>query len=152
MFNKDSDQAKMGRAGENIVQNYLSGKGHTIKISIDQYDSEKDMLVNGKKVEVKTQVPFIMKDAFSIKENQLKKCLSADMVYFVSVPSKVRKHHSDGKVYIIESGKMEYHLHKTQDGRKMILIPIKQPDMIEAFSMLPLESEILQSYSVSKWN
>ena len=38
------------------------------------------MKVNDKTVEVKTQVPFIFKNAFTIKDNhQLKKCKNADL-------------------------------------------------------------------------
>ena len=152
MFDKDGPQAKMGRAGETIVQNWLNKNGFVVEASVDQYDSEKDMLVEGKKIEVKTQVPFIMKDAFSILQKQLNKCLKADFVYFVSVPNSTKKHYSDGKVYRIESNKIKYQFHKTKDGRQMILIPIKQPDMKEVFQMTTKECEILQRYSVSKWN
>jgi broad specificity polyphosphatase/5'/3'-nucleotidase SurE len=110
------------------------------------------MLVDGKKIEVKTQVPFIIKDAFSILQKQLNKCLKADAVYFVSVPNTKKEHYSDGKVYRIESNKIKYQFHKTKDGRQMILIPIRQPDMKEVFQMSQKECEILQRYSVSKWN
>lgn len=152
MFDTEAPQAKMGRAGETIVHNWLNKNGFLVEASVDQYDSEKDMLVNGKKIEVKTQVPFIMKDAFSILQKQLNKCLKADVVYFVSVPNSTRKHYSDGKVYRIDSNKIKYQFHKTKDGRQMILIPIKQPDLQEVFQMSKKECEILQRYSVSKWN
>ncbi len=152
MFDTEAPQAKMGRAGETIVHNWLNKNGFVVEASVDQYDSEKDMLVEGKKIEVKTQVPFVIKDAFSILQKQLNKCLKADMVYFVSVPNTKHMHYSDGKVYRIESNKIKYQFHKTKDGRQMILIPIRQSDMIEVFQMSPKECQILQRYSVSKWN
>lgn len=146
----DAPQAKMGRAGETIVTNYFNRLGVMVEASVDQYDSEKDMLIDGKRVEVKTQVPFIKKNAFTIKENQLRKCLNADMVYFISVPNATYRHFSDGKVYCIESDKLQYTRYATKDGRNMVLIPIAQ--MEEVFELSDKECRILQSYSVSSWN
>lgn len=152
MFDNDSSQAKLGRAGETIVLNWFSSKGIPFQVSVDQYDSQKDMIAEGKKIEVKTQVPFVMKDAFTFKENQLRKCLNADYVYFVSVPNEKRPHHSAGKVYRIESIQLKYDYYTTKDGRKMVLVPIKQEAMQELFEMTEKEAKILQRYSVSGWN
>lgn len=152
MFDSDSSQAKLGRAGETIVLNWFNKNGISIEVSVDQYDNQKDMIADKKKIEVKTQVPFVIKNAFTFKENQLKKCLNADYVYFVSVPNETRKHFSDGKVYRIESMKLKYDRYTTKDGRKMIIVPITQEDMQEVFSMTEAEAKILQRYSVSGWN
>lgn len=152
MFDNDSSQAKLGRAGETIVSNWFSSQGISFQVSVDQYDSQKDMIAEGKKIEVKTQVPFVMKNAFTFKENQLKKCLNADYVYFVSVPNEKRPHHSDGKVYRIESSELQYDHYITKDGRKMITVSIDQPAMQELFQMTEKEAKILQRYSVSGWN
>lgn len=152
MFDNDSLQAKLGRAGETIVINYFNRKGIVVESSVDQYDSQKDMLAKGKKIEVKTQVPFISKNSFSFKRDQLAKCLTVDWVFFVSVPNEKRKHYSSGKVYAIESKNLQYSGHETKDGRKMILVPIDQEGMKELFSMTEEECKILQRYSVSDWN
>jgi len=61
----------MGRAGETIIVNYCTAAGQKVTVSEDQYDSQKDMIIDGLKVEVKTQVPYIYKNAFSFKPNQL---------------------------------------------------------------------------------
>lgn len=151
-FDTESPQAKMGRAGETIVLNWFSSNGVKFKASVDQYDNQKDILVEEKKVEVKTQVPFVFKNAFSFKDNQLRKCLNADYVYFVSVPNNEKPHHSAGKVYRIDSKSMKYENYKTKDGRNMVLVPIDQEDMQELFTMTPEEAKILQRYSVSGWN
>lgn len=152
MFDTNSNQAMMGRAGETIVLNWFSSNGIVVKASVDQYDSQKDMIVEGKKIEVKTQVPFVIKDAFTFKDNQLRKCLQADYVYFVSVPNKTKPHHSDGKVYRIESSKMVYGTYRTKDGRTMITVPIKQAFMEFLFNMDFADACTLQKYSVSEWN
>jgi hypothetical protein len=148
---KEPLQAKMGRAGETIVMNYHMKNGDQVIVSVDQYDSKKDMLVEGKSVEVKTQVPFVMKDAFTFRESQLEKCLNVDYVYFVSVPASNRPHHSYGKVYRIESKDLQYQTITTKDSRTMIMIPISQPGMEELFVMSEDEQNILSRYSMSSW-
>ena len=46
-MSRDSSIEKLGRAGETIVINHFSRKGLLVESSVDQYDSQKDMLVNG---------------------------------------------------------------------------------------------------------
>lgn len=151
-FNNRSE-TKLGRAGETIVMNHFSRSGNIVEASVNQFDSQKDMIVDGtRKIEVKTQVPFVMKDAFTFKQNQLKKCLEADEIYFVSVSNRKMEHFSAGKVYRADPKNMKYDSYKTQDGRQMIIIPIKQDAIVEAFSMTDEECDLLQSYSISKWN
>ena len=151
-MSRDEATAMLGRAGETIVSNFFVKKMFTVEASVDQYDSTKDMLINNKKVEVKTQVPFVFKHAFSFKKTQLRKCLNSDFVVFVSVPNNEREHFSSGKGYLIQSKLMRYTEYTTKDGRDMILIPIKQKDMNEIFTMTEEECKILKRYSQSDWN
>lgn len=141
----------LGKTGEKIVSNFYSRNGKIVEQSINNFDSTKDMLVDGAKIEVKTQVPFVIKNAFTFRENQLRKCLNADGVVFVSVPNTTKPHYSDGKVYLIDSSKLKYSHYTTKDGRKMILIPIDQPDMIELYQMTEEECIELQKYTTSSW-
>lgn len=141
----------LGKTGEKIVSNYYSRSGNIVEQSINNFDSTKDMLVDGKKIEVKTQVPFVIKSAFTFRENQLTKCLNADTVVFVSVPNSIKSHYSEGKVYAIESKKLKYDFYTTKDGRKMVMIAIGQPDMKELFHMSNEECIELQKYSTSSW-
>lgn len=149
---KDDSQARLGRAGETIILNWLNKQGIKFYASVDQFDNRKDIVADNKRIEVKTQVPFISKNSFTIKENQVKKCMSVDYIYFVSVPNKRMPSSTDGKVYCIEPSKIQIFTHKTKDGRNMILIPIDQEHMKEVFTMSDEESKILQKYSVSSWN
>lgn len=141
----------LGKTGEKIVSNYYSRSGNVVEQSINNFDSTKDMLVDGKKIEVKTQVPFVMKSSFTFRKNQLRKCLNADTVIFVSVPNGKMKHYSDGKVYAIESKKLKYDFYTTKDGREMVLIAIGQPDMKKLFDMTSEECQELQKYTTSSW-
>lgn len=142
----------LGRAGETIIANYYRLHGQIVEASVDQYDSEKDMLIDGLRCEVKTQVPWITKNSFTFKPNQLRKCLSADRVIFISVPNSTKPHWSDGKVFLIKSSELKYTKSKTKDGREMILIPIGQPGMDKVFTISEKECKILQKYSASAWN
>ena len=151
-MSREMDMEKLGKAGETIIANACMAAGQSVVISEDRYDSVKDMIIDGLKVEVKTQVPFVYKNAFTFKKNQLKKCLNADRVIFVSVPNEKMKHHSDGKVFMIKSSDMKYSNYTTKDGRDMILIPIDQEGMKEVFELSDDQRKMLQKYSVSKWN
>lgn len=142
----------LGRAGETIIINYCTKHGQIVEASVDQYDSEKDMVIDGLKCEVKTQVPWVSKNSFTFKPNQLRKCLNADRVIFISVPNTFKPHWSDGKVFLIKSSEMQYDKAKTKNGRDMILIPIDQPGMNELFTISSEECIILQKYSSSSYN
>ena len=76
----------LGRTGEKIIANMLIELGLNVQESIDHFDREKDFLVDGKKVEVKTEQPYVLMNCFSFRENQLRKCRSVDVLYFVSIP------------------------------------------------------------------
>lgn len=149
---RSTSMSQLGRAGEVVFGNYMSQQGKVVEYSINQYDSNKDMKIDGKSYEIKTQVPFVLEDAFTVKENQLRKLKTADYTVFISVPNKERSHWSSGKVYMIESNKIEKVIRrrKTRDGRQMILLPINE--MTELFTMSEENSKILQRYSVSEWN
>ena len=149
---EDDRKTRMGKIGETIFANFCSAKGYKIEVSIDPYDSKKDMIVDGLTTEVKTQVPYVYKNAFTFKPNQLKKCLTVERLIFVSVPNHKTSHHSDGKIYEIDPKKMQYYSYTTGDGRNMIAIPIDQLDMKELFTMSNDYATMLQKYSSSKWN
>jgi hypothetical protein len=106
-------------------------------------------LVDDKKVEVKTQVPFIMQNAFTFKPNQLNKCRSVDVLYFVSVPAP---RHSDkwaGWIFRVEPKNFKTRNYTTKDGRKMILIDREQEALKPVRKMTEQEMAELQKYTVS---
>ena len=146
---KEEMMNELGLAGEKIIINMLSEEGCKIKSSVDKFDSEKDLLVNDKKVEVKTQVPFIMQNAFTFKPNQLNKCRSVDVLYFVSVPAP---RHSDkwaGWIFRAEPKEFKTRNYTTKDGRNMILIDREQKALKPVRKMTEQEMAELQKYTVS---
>ena len=149
---KEELMNELGLAGEKIVINMLSGEGCRIESSINKYDSEKDLMVDGQyKVEVKTQVPFIMKNSFTFKPNQLRKCRSVDVLYFVSVPAPRHTDKWAGWIFRVEPKNFVTTTYRTKDGREMILINREQPALIPVKKMSDEESRELQKYTVSEY-
>lgn len=140
---------EMGLLGEKIVINMLNKlhPGLVIEHSINKFDSEKDMLVDGKKVEVKTESPYVFKDCFSFRPNQLRKCSTVDVLYIVSVPHVKFKHHSDGWIYQIEPDKFKSYEYQTKFGVHMIGIPIRQAAVVPIHKMSDEEIKELMKYS-----
>jgi hypothetical protein len=147
---KEELMNELGLAGEKIVINMLSEEGRKVKSSINKYDSEKDLLIDGVlKAEVKTQVPFIMQNAFTFKPNQLRKCRGVDELYFVSVPAG---RHSDkwaGWIFKADPKTFVTRTYRTKDGRDMLLIDREQEALKPVIKMSDEEMKELQKYTVS---
>lgn len=140
---------ELGRAGELVVIEMLKSLGLNLQIRDmyleNKYDSEKDILVDGKyRVEIKTQAPFVKMDAFTFLPNQIRKCTSADVLYFVSVPHTTWQHFSDGWIYRAEPQNMKYHPWKDRWGKERIIIPIKQEALKPVHKMTDEKAKDLQ--------
>tara|TARA_B100000795_G_C22366617_1_gene274494 strand:+ start:42 stop:476 length:435 start_codon:yes stop_codon:yes gene_type:complete len=135
----------LGDIGQKIVGNYMSRIGRTVEMSVDPFDSEKDMKVNEKSLEVKTQVPFCTKKGFSIKPNQLPKCLNADYFVIVQAPCDYL---DKAAIWKIKKG-FKYRSIITKDGREMILIPWDQEAVVKKMDIVGEEKELLRKYSTN---
>jgi len=110
----------LGNAGEKIVEEYFREKGHTVASSTSIYDSIKDLTVNDKyTIEVKTQQLFHTANAFTIKPDQLLKCLNVDILIFVETPSF--ENGNTISIWGYPKNKRQYTERITKDGRKMYL-------------------------------
>ena len=69
-----TNQEMLGEIGERIRANWCSQNRSVIELSLDPFDSVKDLKVDGKIEEVKTQTRYVVNDCCSINPNQLKKC------------------------------------------------------------------------------
>lgn len=144
----------LGKTGEAIVRNHLTSKGVRIIDSIDQFDSTKDFIVLDKddrkyRIEVKTEQPYVLKDWFSFATNQLKKCVNADVVYFVSVPPLIRKDYEyGGKLFCVlpKQDPFQYHRYQMKSGKRMIGIPIKQDPVKYIRDLTKEELKVLTRY------
>jgi hypothetical protein len=144
---------ELGLLGEKIINNMLNSlyPGLKIEHSVNKFDSEKDMLVDGKKVEVKTETPYVLKDCFSFRPKQLNKCRSVDVLYIVSVPHPKFKHYSDGWVYRIDPKNFKTFTYTTKFGVNMIGIPIKQDGVIPVHKLDENEVKELIKYSHTEY-
>jgi len=120
----------LGMIGERIVATWLRKQGHTVEESLYVFDNEKDMLVDGKNAEVKTQVPIMAEDSFTISINQRSKVLSSYRVYWISVPTRV-PNELDGCVFEMDpsSELLKAHRWRTNSNREMLCFPRRQTAM-----------------------
>lgn len=147
---REEKMNELGLMGEKIVINMLNEQGRKVKTSVDKYDSEKDLVIDGQyKAEVKTQVPFIMKNSFSFKPNQLKKCRGVDELYFVSVPAGRHNDKWAGWIFKADPKSFVTEEYKTKDGRDMLLIHREQPALKPILKMSDEDIKELVKYSVS---
>jgi len=143
----------LGRIGEKIVINHLNNLGRHVQESLDHYDSEKDLLVDGKKVEVKTEQPFVLKNAFTFRENQIRKCRSVDELYFVSIPPVISpKYKWGGWLFKADPKKFEEsERYTTKYGNKMVVIPIDQDAITPIRKLTTEEVKELTKYAQSAY-
>lgn len=142
----------LGRTGEKIIVNMLTNLGLNVQESINHFDSDKDFLVDGKKVEVKTEQPYVMKNVFSFRENQLRKCQSVDVLYFVSIPPLIDLSYKwGGWIFRAEPQNFKYHRYTTKFGIKMVGIPIEQDALIPVKKMEDDEIAELLKYAKSAY-
>ena len=127
-MNKDVKMQMLGQLGEAIVQNYLQDIGHNVRKSVNTFDHEKDFTVDGKPIEVKTQVPFFSESAFTVKPNQLPKCRNVDMLFFVAVPNSKGKYkdYYGGGVYQVDPKNARWKTRTVSGTRTMKILPIEQ--------------------------
>lgn len=148
-MNREDKINELGLMGEKVVINYLSSLGYIIEQSIDKYDSEKDLLSNNKKIEVKTQVPFIKEKALTFKPNQLRKCQNVEELYFVTVPSSTYSYKWSGWIFKVDPKSFKHRTYRTRDGRDMILVNIEQEAVTPVHKIKDEYVKELIKYSVS---
>lgn len=150
-MSKKDKMNELGLIGEKIVANLLNELDLVVNHSEDKYDSEKDFTVDGYKVEVKTQVPFLTKNAFSVRPNQLTKCRSVDVLYFVSVPIEGRFDKWAGWIFRADPKNFETKKYVTKDGREMVLIPREQEFMFPIRQMTTKQINNLMQYTITEF-
>ena len=126
---KEAKNILLGILGERIIAKILRDAGHTVEESLDIFDSEKDLLVNGKRVEVKTQVPLLFKDSFSVQLNQMTKLKECHAVYWVSIPPKIADDDLMGCVFQMNPRKCTHNIWTAKGGNQMMLFPRRQDGM-----------------------
>lgn len=119
----------LGMIGERIVAQALRKQGCIVEESLNVFDMDKDMLVDGKPCEVKTQVPFMIEDSFGVSPNQLPKIMRCHRVYFVAVPL-LRHDDLEGCVFEMDpQSPFKSHRRAIAGGKEVICFPRRQDAM-----------------------
>ena len=77
---------QLGFEGEKLVKAVYERSGYDVILSEDSWDSEKDMLIDGRTCEVKTQIPVITQNCMAVNSHQYDKCTNVDILLFVEIP------------------------------------------------------------------
>ncbi len=146
--NREEKMTMLGQAGEKVVSRFCRERGMEVSESIYTYDNQKDMTVNGLKAEVKTQMLFHLQDAFTVKDDQLFKCVNAEFLFFVKTPDRKDR---TIKIYGCNNKKdREFYDYRTKDGRNMKLIKRSKLQLLETIYDERLIKEF-ESLSNSEW-
>jgi hypothetical protein len=143
----------LGKIGEKYVGNYLA-KNRKVEFSLDNFDSEKDLLADDKTVEVKVGTPFITEGAIAFKKSQLMKCRSVDEFYFVTIPAPKYSYRWSGWLFRIENNfKCKIRNITRSNGwiDEMVLVPIEQDAVIPMFKVEDSVINEMMKYTTSKY-
>jgi hypothetical protein len=128
----DYKKVLLGMLGEKIVAKHFRDNGHQVDESLNVFDSDKDMIIDGNNVEVKTNAPLIYFDSFSIPKGQYNKIMNSHRVYWVSVPLQTKDDQFSGCIFEMDpkiaklhtitfnSGQTTIGLKRQQEGMKII--------------------------------
>lgn len=151
MSSRDAKTSALGAIGEKIISNYLNRQGKNVQISVDPFDSKKDMSVDGKKIEVKTQTAFILENAVTIQKSQLNKCRNVDMFFVVIAPAPKHQYRWEGWILQVDPKSFKTRNRITRDGREMILIDIEQDAVVPIEKIPSQEIAVMRKYTSSEY-
>lgn len=143
----------LGKIGEKYVGNYLA-ENRKVQFSLDNFDSEKDLMADDKTVEVKVGTPFITEGAIAFKKSQLTKCRSVDEFYFVTIPAPKYDYRWSGWLFRIENN-FRYKVRNITRSNgwidEMVLVPIEQDAVIPMFKVEESVINEMMKYTTSKY-
>lgn len=118
------NERRLGKLGERFVASVFNGR-----LSEDWFDPEKDLILeDGTTVEVKTQVRYRKKNAFTVYQtptnNNLRKCLTVDKLLFVE-PC----YYGVIRIYELPKGKRFFET-EVVNGHERYLFPIENMNLI----------------------
>lgn len=147
----DYKRVLLGMLGEKIVAKHFRDSGHQVEESLNVFDSDKDMVIDGYNVEVKTNAPLIYYDSFSFKKGQYNKIMNAHRVYWVSVPLQTQEDQFAGCVFEMDPKVAKLHTITFSSGQKAIGLCRQQEGMkiihrIEDPNILKQLRELSSSY------
>jgi hypothetical protein len=141
-----------GALGELYVYLQLCEEGRKVELSDNFFDDKKDMVADGKLIEVKSQVAWIRENAFTVSVDQLVKCQTVDELYFVCVPHPSHKLDDSyaGWIYKLEKDTWTYRVKSPSDYRRMVLIPREQDAVKRWHQLSKPQIEAIKRYNVTE--
>lgn len=143
----DYKRVLLGMLGEKIVAKHFRDSGHQVEESLNVFDSDKDMIIDGNNVEVKTNAPLIYYDSFSFPKGQYNKIMNSYRVYWVSVPLQTQEDPFAGCIFEMDpkvaklhtitfnSGQTTIGLRRQQEGMRVIY-KIEDPVLLKQLKEL----------------
>ena len=125
----DYKKVLLGMLGEKIVAKYFRDNGSMVEESLNIFDSEKDMVIDGRNIEVKTNAPLIYYDSFSFPKSQYNKIINCHRVYWVSVPLQKQEDEFAGCVFEMDPKVAKLHIITFRSGKKTIGLKRQQEGM-----------------------
>jgi hypothetical protein len=151
-MNRDDKALRLGHIGENIVANWYSSQGYRIKISLDPYDSVKDLIVGELQVEVKTQQPYVKMGALTFRPNQLPKCSNPNtQLNFVTATAEYDPTYKWNNCLFEVEHNFKIIPYTTSYGIKMIAVPIEQEAVRFIKKLEDEEIYVLSKYTQSNY-
>jgi hypothetical protein len=142
----------LGKTGEKIVANHFVKNGEIVEHSLNNFDSEKDFLIGGKKVEVKTEQPYVKKNSITIRQNQIKKCRNVDLLIFVTVPPLFNMNYKwGGYMFNVDPKNFICENYQTKSGTAMTSISIEQESVSVIRKLTDEEVSELVKYAQSAY-
>lgn len=153
VFTSEELMSELGLSGEKIITNYFNEQGQKVKHSLDKFDREKDMLIEGSiKVEVKTQQPYVKMGALTFRPNQLRKCSTVDELYFVTATAQFDKNYEwNNCIFKVDPKNFKTKPYTTKSGINMIAVPIEQEAVTFIRKLTDEESRELNRYTQSAY-
>jgi hypothetical protein len=149
---KDEKALRLGHIGENIVANWYSSQGYRIKLSLDPYDSVKDLMVGHMQVEVKTQQPYVKMKALTFRPNQLPKCSNPNtLLNFVTATAEYDPLFKWNNCLFEVDHNFKTIPYTTSYGIKMIAVPIEQEAVRFIKKLEDEEIYVLSKYTQSNY-
>lgn len=149
---KDEKALRLGHIGENIVANYYSSQGYRIKLSLDPYDSVKDLMIGNMQVEVKTQQPYVKMGALTFRPNQLPKCSNPNtLLTFVTATAEYDPSYKWNNCLFEVEHNFKTVPYITSYGIKMIAVLIEQEAVRFIKKLEDEEISVLSKYTQSNY-
>ena len=149
---KDEKALRLGHIGENIVANWYSSQGYRIKLSLDPYDSVKDLMVGHMQVEVKTQQPYVKMGALTFRPNQLPKCSNPNtQLNFVTATAEFDPTYKWNNCLFEVDHNFKTIPYTTSYNVKMIAVPIEQEAVRFIKKLEDEEIYVLSKYTHSNY-